>query len=134
MPEFTPAALARLDGCHPDLKRLMLEVVKHIPCTILQGPRTESEELAHMADGTSKLKDPKASKHVTYALRPLALAVDAAPTPVDWKDLQRWHVFGGFVKGVASQLGIPIRWGGDWDGDYDYHDQTFNDLPHFEVA
>ena len=44
------------------------------------------------------------------------------------------YAFGGFVKGVASQKGIKIRWGGDWDSDNDLHDQNFIDLPHFELA
>ena len=35
--------------------------------------------------------------------------------------------------GVASQMGIKIRWGGDWDRDTDLSDNRFNDLPHFEL-
>ena len=41
--------------------------------------------------------------------------------------------FAGYVQGVAEQLGIKIRWGGDWDSDFDFKDQTFNDLVHFEL-
>jgi peptidoglycan L-alanyl-D-glutamate endopeptidase CwlK len=33
---------------------------------------------------------------------------------------------------VASEEGVNVRWGGDWDGDRDIDDQTFDDLPHFE--
>ncbi len=35
--------------------------------------------------------------------------------------------------GIASQMGTPLRWGGDWDGDTELRDQKFVDLPHFEV-
>ena len=35
--------------------------------------------------------------------------------------------------GRAVELGIRLRWGGDWDGDNELRDQTFNDLVHFEV-
>lgn len=48
------------------------------------------------------------------------------------KDLGRWYYFGGYVCGVADELGIAVRWGGDWDGDREIRDQSFNDLPHVE--
>ena len=41
--------------------------------------------------------------------------------------------FAGFVKGIALMLGIPIRWGGDWNGNNDLKDNNFDDLPHFEL-
>jgi hypothetical protein len=61
------------------------------------------------------------------------LAVDVAPYPVDWNDKERFYYFAGFVKGVASSLGISIRWGGDWNSDNNLKNQTFFDLPHFEL-
>lgn len=35
--------------------------------------------------------------------------------------------------GVATMMGVKIRWGGDWDLDTDLKDNTFDDLPHFEL-
>ena len=35
--------------------------------------------------------------------------------------------------GIASQMGIDIIWGGDWDGDTDLKDNAFDDLVHFEL-
>ena len=49
------------------------------------------------------------------------------------KDVARWYYFGGFVLGTAKEMDIAIRWGGDWNGDRDIDDQSFDDLPHFEV-
>jgi len=60
-------------------------------------------------------------------------AIDLAPWPLDWSDIRRFYYFGGFVVGVANKLDIPIRWGGDWDGDFEVKDQNFNDLVHFEL-
>ena len=34
---------------------------------------------------------------------------------------------------VAAGLDIEIRWGGDWDGDNEFTDQSFDDLVHFET-
>ena len=35
--------------------------------------------------------------------------------------------------GVALGLGIEIRWGADWDQDYDIDDEKWRDWPHFEL-
>ena len=58
---------------------------------------------------------------------------DVAPYQIDWQDKDRFYYFAGIVKGVALKLNIPIRWGGDWDSDTQVKDQTFFDLPHFEI-
>ena len=42
--------------------------------------------------------------------------------------------FGGLVTGLAKQKGIPLRWGGDWDGDNNFKDNRFDDLVHFELS
>ena len=60
-------------------------------------------------------------------------AVDIAPWPIDWSDMERFRFLGGVVLGVAGCRGLRIRWGGDWDGDGSFKDQNFNDLPHFEL-
>jgi peptidoglycan L-alanyl-D-glutamate endopeptidase CwlK len=54
--------------------------------------------------------------------------------PLDWKDMKRFYYLAGIVKAVALARKVKIRWGGDWDGDHDFKDQTFNDLVHFELA
>ena len=38
------------------------------------------------------------------------------------------------IMATAKRLGYNnMRWGGDWDKDFDLDDQTFNDLCHFEL-
>jgi peptidoglycan L-alanyl-D-glutamate endopeptidase CwlK len=68
------------------------------------------------------------SKHLT------GNAVDLAPYPIDWKNTKRFYHFAGIVLGVATEMGIRIRWGGDWDMDDDLDDQSFMDLVHFEIV
>ena len=60
-------------------------------------------------------------------------AIDVAPYPIDWDDRERMTYFAGYVKGIAMMLGIPIRWGGDWNSNNDLKDNNFDDLPHFEL-
>jgi hypothetical protein len=61
------------------------------------------------------------------------MAVDVAPYPIDWEDTKRFYHFAGFVQATAKQLNIPIIWGGDWNNNNNFKDQTFNDLVHFEL-
>ena len=128
MPSFGKKSQERLNTCDPRLVELFEEVVEHFDCSVIQGYRDEAEQNKAFEDGFSKLKYPKGS-HNKYP----SLAVDIAPYPIDWKDRDRFHLFAGFVKGIASQMGLNIRWGGDWNSDTHTKDNNFDDLPHFEV-
>ena len=129
MASFSQISQDRLDSCDPRLRALFAEVVKNYDCTVIYGYRGEAEQNDAFRLGRSTKQFPN-SKHNQSP----SLAVDVAPYPVDWNDLKRFYHFAGFVKGVAKNMGIPIRWGGDWDADNDFKDQRFNDLPHFEIA
>lgn len=65
-----------------------------------------------------------------------AEAVDVAPwiagIGIPWKSRSQFYFLAGFVMAKAAQLDIPIRWGGDWDSDFNVLDQSFDDLVHFE--
>jgi len=128
MASFGKKSQERLNTCDPRLVELFEEVVEHFDCTVIQGYRDEVEQNKAFEDGFSKLKYPQGS-HNKYP----SLAVDIAPYPIDWKDRDRFHLFAGFVKGIASQMGLNIRWGGDWNSDTHTKDNNFDDLPHFEI-
>ncbi len=130
MAAFGAASLRQLATAHPDLQRVFTEVVKHWDCQVLEGKRSEAQQKLNVAKGVSKTLD---SKHV-YPLGEPSLAVDVAPYPVKWSDQERFYAFAGFVIGVATMLGVRLRWGGDWDSDREFHDQGFYDLPHFELV
>jgi peptidoglycan L-alanyl-D-glutamate endopeptidase CwlK len=133
MPAFGTRSLERLATCHPDLQRLFNTVVAAYDCTILEGHRSAERQAELLAAGKTKVA---VSKHNADPSR----AVDAAPWPIpdEWginnpKVMSQFYEFGGYVQGVAQILGIPLRWGGDWDGDHVFTDQSFDDLVHFEL-
>lgn len=135
MPQFSSSSQNKLNTCHPDIVRLMNEVIKHYDCIILCGSRSDYDQKKAFAEGKSKIDGVKVkSKHQVDRENPLSRAVDVAPSPLDWNDTKRFYHFAGRVQGIALGLGINIRWGGDWDSDNDFKDNTFNDLPHFELA
>jgi len=128
MPQFGKRSRERLETCHPKLQELLNEVVKNYDCSVLQGNRSKEEQDEYFNTGRSKVQYPN-SKHNSMP----SLAVDVAPYPIDWENTNRFYHFAGYVLGIADKLGIDLRWGGDWDSDKDFSDQTFNDLPHFEL-
>lgn len=128
MPKFSKRSLERLKTCHPELQKLFLEIVESFDCTILEGHRNKEKQDKAFADGKSTKKFP-CSQHNRLPSR----AVDVAPYPIEWDNLERFYYFAGFVRGTAYKQGITIRWGGDWDSDTKVHDQKLMDLPHYEV-
>lgn len=128
MPRFGKRSIGRLQTCDQKLQELFYEVVKHFDCSIIEGHRGEERQNKAYADGKSKVKYPN-GKHNQNP----SVAVDVAPYPIDWSDRDRFHYFGGFVLGVAKEMGMNIRWGGDWNQDTETKDNKFDDLVHFEI-
>lgn len=123
---FSEISKKRLKTCHPQLQMLFEDIIKEHDCSILEGHRTYTKQKQLYAEGKSKVK---VSKHNHKP----SLAVDVAPYPVDFNNFPPFYNFAKIVLNKAKQLGIKIRWGGDWDMDGDTTDQQFNDLVHFEL-
>lgn len=127
MPTLGRRSREALATCSPNLQLVVKLVVQHYDLTVLVGHRSRAEQEAAFRAGHSKLRWPDSLHN-----RMPSAAVDIAPYPIDWRDLDRFYHLAGRVLGVADHLAIPLRWGGDWDGDRDFKDQTFHDLGHFE--
>ncbi len=128
MPSFSARSLEKLNTCDERLQKIMKEAIKHVDFTILEGHRDEETQNEYFRQGKSKLKYPK-GKHNSIPSK----AIDVAPYPIDWSDTRRFDHLAGIIVGIGLTMGIKLRWGGDWDGDYSFKDQTFHDLPHFEL-
>ena len=128
MPKFGSRSRKSLSTCHEDLQDLFNEVIKYIDCSVLEGHRDEYRQDKLFKEGKTKVKHPN-GRHNSYPSR----AIDVTPYPVDWEDRERQTLFAGFVIGMARQMGIKLRWGGDWDMDFQVMDNRFDDFPHFEV-
>ncbi len=129
MPKFGESSSFHLNSVHPDLKRLFYRVVEDFDCSIIEGFRSKSKQNQYFSEGKSTLRFPK-GKHNQVPSE----AVDVAPYPIDWEDTDRFYYFAGYVKGVASEMGIKIRFGGDWNDDTEVKDTKFKDLVHYEIV
>ena len=128
MPRFGRKSKERLASCDPMLQKLFNEVIKHVDCSVLEGHRSKERQNKLYDEGKTKVRYPNGRHNADPSL-----AVDVTPYPVDWEDRERQTLFAGFVLGIARGLGIRIRWGGDWDMDFDVQDNKFDDFPHFEL-
>ncbi len=131
MPSFGKESRTALDTCDPRLQKIAEKAIEIMDFSVLEGHRTKErqDELYNENPPKTKVQWPN-SKHNTIPSR----AFDIAPYPIDWKDIRRFYILAGVIRAVAHELGIKLRWGGDWDSDDDLKDQTFNDLPHFELV
>ncbi|MBK3776418.1 M15 family peptidase [Azospirillum brasilense] len=112
--------LSRLQGVHPDLKRVIdrASQLTPWPFMIVEGLRTKERQAQLVAAGASKTLN---SRHLT------GHAVDLAPV-VDGEVRWDWPLYATLsraVKDAAKAEKVSIVWGGDW--------RTFKDGPHFEL-
>ena len=143
MPSFNQKSKDNLKGCNFILQQLFNEVINFIDCSVICGHRGEAEQNAAFISGASKVKYPD-SNHNKFPSK----AVDVYPYPYDWEagtwklndlimegdiikinrfleNLKNFYLLAGVGKGIAWELGIKVKWGGDW--------KNFKDLPHWEV-
>ena len=128
MAKFGKASKSKLLTCHEDLQTVFNEVIKYVDCSILEGHRSGERQDKLFEEGKTKVKYPN-GRHNASPSR----AVDVAPYPIDWDDRERFHLFAGFVLGIARSMGITLRWGGDWNMNFKVDDNKFDDFPHFEL-
>jgi peptidoglycan L-alanyl-D-glutamate endopeptidase CwlK len=124
MYKFGRRSRERLKGVDARLVNVLNELIKMMDVTIIEGLRSAERQKELLAKGATKVKY---SKHME------GKAVDIAPYPIDWEDRDRFHYMGGMIRGIAKQLNISVRWGGDWDSDGETKDNNFDDLVHVEL-
>ena len=128
MAKFGNKSKKNLSTCHEDLQKVFNEVIKYVDCSVLEGHRDERTQDRLFEEGKTKVRYPM-GRHNSSPSR----AVDVVPYPIDWEDRERFHLFAGFVLGVARRMGITLRWGGDWNMNFEVDDNNFYDFPHFEL-
>lgn len=131
---------ALLNMCDERLRRLFHLVDKQTTVEILPSTiRTLEQQKDFFARGVSKTMT---SKHLITPEHPESRAVDAAPWPHRWPkegpdkwvEWGRLYYFAGIVMRTAYDLKLPLRYGGDWNGNFELKDQNFYDGVHFELT
>jgi lysozyme len=104
VPSFGKKSKTNLSQCTEELQHLFTEVVKHYDCTVSRGSGVGIEVVPYFKN------------------RPHIREEDEAKS----------YEFAGFVQGIAIAMDIPIRWGGNWNGTDELHDQEPISLFYFE--
>lgn len=129
-----------LTTLHPDLRRVFQTILSlGYDHSLIEGYRDQETQDFYYDTGRSKVRFPD-GKHNTKP----SLAVDVMPwfkdrPHIDWQHSQSIAHFAGVVRGVASMLYTMgeirhlVRWGGDWDKDYDVREKQWDDTPHYEL-
>ena len=126
--KFGKRSRERLATCDERLQKVFYKVIEYVDCSVLEGYRDEKRQNKLFEEGKTKVRYPS-GRHNHKPSR----AVDIAPYPIDWTDRERFHLFAGFVLGIAQSMGIKLRWGGDWNRNFEVDDNKFDDFPHFEL-
>lgn len=128
MPSFGKRSLDTLAQAHPDLQRVAREAIKTFDFTVICGYRGKIEQDLAFRTGASKAKFGQSA----HNFRP-SIAIDIVPYPLNWKDAKAFEAMGRNFMAAAKRLGVPVRWGADWNGNGNLKDETFVDSPHFEL-
>lgn len=120
MRKWSPRSLARLDGVHPDLRKVADAALQASPhdFMITEGLRTKERQTQLVKAGASRTMN---SRHLTGHAIDFAVLVDGE---VRW-DWPLYVAVGKVFEEEAKKLGIPIVWGGRW--------KTLRDGPHVEL-
>jgi peptidoglycan L-alanyl-D-glutamate endopeptidase CwlK len=115
-----------LESLNEDLQELMTEAIKWVDISLIEGKRSRKRQAELLKIGATKTLN---SKHLT------GKAVDFAPyhDGIDWNNRENFIYNAGVIYGIATQKGIPVRWGGDWNENGDLSDNDFDDLCHIEL-
>ncbi|AEJ81402.1 endolysin [Erwinia phage vB_EamM-Y2] len=122
------ASQARLNSVRMDLRRVCLKAFETLTfdVTVIEGVRDQKRQAQLFAEGKTKVMT---SRHMS------GNAVDMAPYPVDWNDTERFVILAHHMFAAAKELGITIRWGGNWSriDENQKPPSSFVDMPHFEL-
>ena len=136
MPSFSKRSKERLLTCDPRIQRVLEMAIKYTDFTVVCGTRPPEEQFELFKQGRT-LKDGKwvktgatvtnidgKSKKSMHNYSP-SKAVDIAPYPIDWNDIERFKALAVVIKRCADACGVELEWGGQW--------KTFKDYPHYQL-
>lgn len=123
---FDAGSAKRLAAAHPLLQEVMNEARKSIKFRILDSQRGEEAQELAVKQGHSKAHFGQSAHNWSPAI-----AVDIVPEPLDWDDKQSFIALSKVILPLAKKMGIPLRWGGDWNMDGSTSDGW--DFPHYEL-
>lgn len=130
---LSKASRDTMKGVHPDLVKVVERAIQltTVDFKVGEGVRTVARQKTLVAEGKSKTMN---SRHIP-GKDGLGKAVDLwvlKNGKVVW-DVPSYVELSKYVLQAAKELNIPIRWGGDWNGNGNWKEEKFFDGPHYEL-
>lgn len=125
---LTTRSRERLEGVDTRLVAVVYRAVEYTrqPFQVTEGLRTLTRQRQLVAAGASKTLR---SRHLTgHAVDVVAML----GSRISWEFALYLPIRDAMFR-AADQLGITLRWGGDWNGNGRTNDESFSDCPHFEL-
>lgn len=126
----------RLNGCHPDLVRVVKRAIELTPIDFTVSETVRTEERQHeLYYGTPKRTWTLNSKHLKQS-DGYSHAVDLVPIENGECIWDACPLVAQAVMHAADEFGVKIRWGGDWNQNGLSKDEVQRgsyDGPHFEL-
>ncbi len=130
---FGKGSLNKLGECDVRLQQIAMKAIETSPVDfgITCGHRDKVEQDRCCAMGLSKTPYPT-SRHNAYPARAFDFAVyDGAK--IDWNDEASFRQVAHHILAVGKEMGVKLRWGGDFNRDGNETNDKFVDLPHIEL-
>jgi len=138
---FSSRSKEKLSTCETDLQKIFNKAIElsRIDFGISAGHRSLEKQKQYYDEGKSKVDGIRVKgKHNYSPSKAVDIYAYVAGKAV-WETKHLCYL-GGLIVGVAEMLlqqgeiEHKLRWGGNWDMDGEIiSDQTFQDLPHFEL-
>lgn len=129
MSGFDKGSAERLSRAHPLLQKIMHEAIKKAPFMILDSQRGRAAQELAFRQGRTKAHFGNSAHNWSPSV-----ALDVAPLPVNWKNTTPFVILGQkIILPIAAAMRIPIRWGADWNMNSNLRDESFVDMPHYEL-
>lgn len=141
-------SLSALEGVHPDLVAVVKRAIEitEVDFLVGEGARTIQTQRRYVREGKSRTLN---SRHIP-ASNGYSHAVDLwmwKEGKISWdtsgasnfydldhtEDYTNYQAIGVAMLQAGEELGIPLRWGADWDMDGQHTDHSFIDWVHMEL-
>jgi len=134
-------SMDRLVGVHPDLSKVVKRAIQlsTVDFVVIEGVRTRARQTELYAQGRTK-PGPKVtwtmnSRHIP-AGDGFGHAVDLGPIKdgvIAWGDPAAFTAINTAMQAAATELGVALRWGKDWNGNGVAGEKGETDSPHWEL-
>lgn len=107
---------------------------------VIWGFRGQRDQDQAFMTGVSTKQWPNSKHNVMVNDKPMSDAIDFVPwcrlpngkMGIPWKDTHAFAVVGGIILAAGAEIGVELRYGGDWDMDGTTTDQLLMDWGHVE--